>query len=121
MSLNEPLTLLATPAEVDAWLVRHPDSALLKLGTCHKNDVALAHARGHLDGRADIPFAIIHVVEARAASNRVAELTGVRHESPQLFFFKEGRAVFDRDNWDITSETVAEGLRLHFAAAAQRA
>ena len=35
------------------------------------------------------------VVEARAASNRVAEITGVTHESPQIFLFKDGKAVFE--------------------------
>jgi bacillithiol system protein YtxJ len=54
------------------------------------------------------------VVEARMASNRVAEITGIQHESPQLLLFKDGKAVFDRDNWDITAESLAEALEAHF-------
>jgi bacillithiol system protein YtxJ len=50
------------------------------------------------------------VVEARPASNHVASLTGITHESPQFILFRGGKAVFDRDNWDITDEAVAEGL-----------
>jgi len=69
----------------------------------------------HLDGREDLPLGIIRVVEARRASNRVAELTGVVHESPQLFLFKDGKAVFDRDNWDITGEAIAEALERSLA------
>ena len=45
----------------------------------------------------------------------MASLTGIVHESPQLIFFKDGKAVFDRDNWDITDEAVAEGLEGHLA------
>jgi bacillithiol system protein YtxJ len=54
------------------------------------------------------------VVEARPASNHVATRTGITHESPQIIFFKDGKAVFDRDNWDITGEAVAEALESHF-------
>jgi len=50
-------------------------------------------------------------MEARPASNHVASLTGIVHESPQLILFRDGKAVFDRDNWDITAEAVAEGLQ----------
>jgi bacillithiol system protein YtxJ len=45
----------------------------------------------------------------------VAEVAGVVHESPQILLFKEGKAVFDRDNWDITQESIAEALEGHFA------
>jgi bacillithiol system protein YtxJ len=63
---------------------------------------------------------IIRVVEARTASNHVAALTGITHESPQLILFKDGKAVFDRDNWDITGEAVAEGLEGHFSRVSSR-
>jgi hypothetical protein len=33
--------------------------------------------------------------------------------------FRGGRAVFDRDNWDITDEAVAEGLQALAAAPAE--
>jgi bacillithiol system protein YtxJ len=54
------------------------------------------------------------VVEARKASNRVAEMTGIQHESPQLLLFKDGKAVYDRDNWDITPESISQALDAHF-------
>ncbi len=121
MSLADRARVLKTPDEVDAFLRDHPDSALLKLGTCHITDKAFAQVRAHLEPRADIPLALIRVVEARPASNHVAALTGVRHESPQLFFFRAGQPVFDRNNWGITSEAVAEALRIHFAPATSQA
>ncbi len=118
MSLKARARLLTTPEEVDAFLREHPDSALFKLGTCHITDRAFVHVRAHLDPRQDIPVGLIRVVEARPASNHVAALTGVRHESPQLFFFRAGQPVFDRNNWGITSEAIGEALRVHFAPAA---
>ena len=36
----------------------------------------------------------------------------------QLLLFKDGKPVFDRDNWDITAEAVAEGLQDNFTRVA---
>lgn len=121
MALKDRTRLLTTPEDVDVFLRDNPDAALFKAGTCHKTQETFAHVQAHLEAREDLPLGIIRVVEARAASNRVAEITGVRHESPQIFFFRGGRAVFDRDNWDITSAAVEEGLRNHFVAFAPQA
>jgi hypothetical protein len=50
------------------------------------------------------------VLEARPASNLVTELTGITHHSPQVILFKDGKAVFEVDNWDIIPEVLAEGF-----------
>jgi bacillithiol system protein YtxJ len=117
VALKDRLRFLTTPEEVDAFLRDHPDSAVFKAGTCHKTNETFTHVQAHLEPREDIPLAIIRVVESRPASNHVAALTGVKHESPQIFFFRQGQAVFDRDNWSITSEAVGEALKMHFAPA----
>jgi bacillithiol system protein YtxJ len=95
---------------VDLFLRERPLAAILKLGRCGKNDAALAVVRPALEARDDVALGLLHVIESRAASNHVAALTGLVHESPQLVLFRDGRAVFDRDNWDVTAEDVAEGL-----------
>jgi len=106
---------LATPGQVDEFLRANPECALLKIGTCYKTAEIFSHIEAHLGGRVDLPLGLIHVVESRPASDHVATLTGIRHESPQIVFFRSGRAVFDRDNWDITSEAMAEALSQLFA------
>jgi bacillithiol system protein YtxJ len=111
MSLKDRIEFLTTPAEVDAFLAKNKTSALFKAGTCHKTNETFSSVQSHLERREDLRLGVIKVVEARPASNHVAALTGVTHESPQLFFFRDGKAVFDRDNWDITDEAVAEGLQ----------
>jgi bacillithiol system protein YtxJ len=108
---------LTSPEQVAAFLRARPKALLLKLGNCHKNVVALREVAAQLASRADLELGLIRVVEARPASDYVAALTGIVHESPQLILFHQGRAVFDRDNWDITPEAVAEGLRALDAAA----
>src|SRR5215468_3199255 len=121
VSLKERISFLTTPAEVDAFLKANPAAAIFKVGTCHKTQETFGHVQAHLEAREDLPLGIIRVVESRSASNHVAERTGIVHESPQLILFREGQAVFDRDNWDITDEAVREGLEGLPAAAGRPA
>ena len=115
MSLKDRIHFLTQPAEVDAFLKANPVAAIFKVGVCHKTQETFVHVQKHLEARDDLPLGIIRVVESRPASNHVASLTGITHESPQLIFFRDGKAVFDRDNWDITDEAVALGLEGHLA------
>lgn len=110
--LKDRTHTLTTPEQVDAFLRSRPSAALLKLGSCHKNVVALREVEAQLATRGELELGLLRVIEARSASNHVAAITGIVHESPQLILFREGRAVFDRDNWDITPEAVAEGLQV---------
>jgi bacillithiol system protein YtxJ len=103
---------------VDKFLAANKTAAIFKAGTCHKTPSAFEHIQAQFEDRDDLPLGIIRVVEARPASNHVEKLTGVRHESPQLLLFKDGKSVFDRDNWDITAEAVAEGIQGHFSRVA---
>jgi bacillithiol system protein YtxJ len=110
MSLKDRISFLASPQEVDSFLTQNPNAVIFKAGLCHKTPETFVHVQAKLEPREDLKLGIIKVVESRLASNHVAALTGIEHESPQIIVFKDGRNVFDRDNWDITAEAVAEGL-----------
>jgi bacillithiol system protein YtxJ len=119
MPFKDRIEFLATPEQVDAFLAKHRSAAIFKAGTCHKTNEGFVHVEQGLGPREDLPLGIIRVVEARPASNHVAQITGIRHESPQLILFKDSKAVFDRDNWDITPEDLKAALEEHFAPAAK--
>ena len=118
MALKDRIAFLTTPEQVDRFLAANKTAAIFKAGTCHKTPSAFEHVQAQFEDRDDLPLGIIRVVEARAASNHVEKITGVRHESPQLLLFKDGKPVFDRDNWDITAEAVAAALQDHFSRVA---
>jgi bacillithiol system protein YtxJ len=117
MPLKDRIQFLSTPEQVDGYLRENPRAAIFKAGTCHKTSEMFANVDAELGSREDFPFAVIRVVEARGASDRVSEITGIAHESPQLLLFSDGRAVYDRDNWDISAESIAEALEEHFTQA----
>ena len=116
MTLESRIQFLTTPAEVDAFLRENPTAVIFKAGTCHKTGEVFRHVEQHLAPREDLRLGVIRVLEARPASNHVTDRTGITHESPQLILFRDGKPVFDRDNWDITDEAVAEGLEALDAA-----
>ena len=118
MALKDRMQLLTTPAQVDEFLKKNPNAALFKAGTCHKTPETFRAVEEQLGPREDLPIGIVRVVEARPASNHVESLTGIRHESPQIILFKDGKPVFNRDNWDIESEAIAEALEGYFAPVA---
>ena len=111
MPLKDRTSFLTSSAEVDGFLKENPTSAIFKSGLCHKTPETFVHIQAHLDPREDLKLGIIKVVEARPASDHVAAMTGIEHESPQIILFRDGKNVFDRDNWDITAEAMAEGLK----------
>jgi bacillithiol system protein YtxJ len=114
LALKDRIHFLTSPEQGVAFVKDNPTAAIYKAGTCHKTQEMFQHVQAQLEPREDVALGIIRVVEARPASNRVAEMTGIPHESPQLLLFKEGKAVYDRDNWDITPESIAEALEAHF-------
>jgi len=109
--LQDRIVTLTTPEEVQAFLTHYPTSVIFKAGTCHKTMQGFGFLQEQLQPRSDLRCGVIRVVEARAASNLVSELSGVIHHSPQVLLFKDGRAVFDVDNWSISPTTLEEGFR----------
>jgi len=113
--LKDRVRFLKTAEDVDAFLEACPKAVVFKAGACHKTQDTFARVEGHLEAHVGLAVGVIRVVESRAASQRVVEITGIRHESPQIVLFSDRRAVFERNNWSITSEAVGDALQDHFA------
>jgi bacillithiol system protein YtxJ len=55
----------------------------------------------------DVPVHILHVIKERPTSLKVAEMTGIRHESPQVIVVKNGAVVTSVSHGSITEERLA--------------
>ena len=53
---------------------------------------------------------IVDVLSARPASQHLAEITGIRHESPQVLVLKNGAVVWNASHRRITALDVIEAL-----------
>lgn len=56
---------------------------------------------------------LIVVQSARGVSNKVATLTGVRHESPQVIVLKNGKVVWSASHFNITADAVEKVVSKH--------
>ena len=56
---------------------------------------------------------ILVVQSAREISRELANLTGVRHETPQVIVLRDGRAVWNASHFDVQAVAVTEALQTH--------
>ena len=56
---------------------------------------------------------ILEVQSARAISNEVANLTGVRHETPQVIILRDGKAVWNASHFDVVAADVLKAVESH--------
>lgn len=59
----------------------------------------------------DVPTYIIHIQDHRDVSNFVEEHFGIKHESPQVFYIKNGEVDYHASHWEITSKKVEKALQ----------
>jgi len=56
---------------------------------------------------------LLEVQSARDVSRELADLTGIRHETPQVIVFKDGKAVWNASHYDIKAGAVLKVLETH--------
>ena len=78
--------------------------------TCPISLAAFGEYTKFTDIHKDIPTAYLAVQESRSLSNYVAELTGIKHESPQAILFHRGKPVWDASHQEITIEQMENAV-----------
>lgn len=56
----------------------------------------------------DIDFYFLDLIAHREISNKVAQVFGVNHESPQVLLIKDGNCVFDESHLGIHMDDILE-------------
>ena len=56
------------------------------------------------------PVALVVVQHSRELSREVERRTGVRHESPQAFIIRNGKAAWHASHYDITKADVEQAM-----------
>lgn len=60
---------------------------------------------------ADADVHLVIMQRARDVSNRIAERTGIRHESPQAIVLKNGEPVYHASHYDVTAADVESNIK----------
>ncbi|HSE33119.1 MAG TPA: bacillithiol system redox-active protein YtxJ [Pyrinomonadaceae bacterium] len=56
---------------------------------------------------------LVEVQNARQVSRELADRTGIRHESPQVIVFRNGKAVWNASHYDVKAHVVSKALEAH--------
>ncbi len=68
-------------------------------------------AKGRLD-RSEAPqnvlFYYLDLIRYRNISNKIAEVFGVHHESPQVLIIRNGECIYDESHGSISMDEIAE-------------
>ncbi len=110
-SMKSPFTPLADAKDWEELLARsntEPVIVFKHSSTCPISAAAYAEM-----SQVEKDVRLVVVQRARDVSREVERRTGVRHESPQAFVFRNGEAVWSASHWDITADAVGRLLREH--------
>ena len=56
---------------------------------------------------------LLEVQSARDVSHELADLTGIRHETPQVIVLKDGKAVWNASHFDVKASAVSRAVESH--------
>jgi len=56
---------------------------------------------------------LVEVQSARELSSELADITGIRHESPQVIVLRNGKAVWNASHYGVKALEVAKALETH--------
>lgn len=63
--------------------------------------------------KVEVPVNLLVVQSAREVSRELANLTGVRHETPQVILLRDGKAVWNASHFDVQAAAVVEAFQSH--------
>ena len=79
----------------------------------HSNACGISAAAYREMEKLENPVNLLEVQSARDVSREVADLTGIRHETPQVIVLKDGKAVWNASHFDVKAGAVLKALESH--------
>ena len=104
-SVNALEALMQTSHEQPVLFFKHSNA-------CPISSRAFGEFQKYLETAATdgVRHALIVVQTARAVSNKLEELTGIQHESPQVIIVRDGKPVWDESHFRLKSETLTAAI-----------
>jgi bacillithiol system protein YtxJ len=79
----------------------------------HSNSCGISSAAYREMEKIEGQVNLLEVQSAREVSREVADLTGIRHETPQVIVLKDGKAVWNASHFDVKAVAVLKALESH--------
>jgi len=91
--------------EKPVLLFKHSTTCPISAGAIEQYQTFLESADQNLDSY------LVKVIEDKPVSNQIAEVTNVKHESPQLFLIRDKEVLWHTSHSQITVENIDEAVR----------
>ena len=106
--MSAKFTRITSGAQLDALFAESfvKPVALVK----HSNSCGISADVLHKLGEVDGDIAVIVIQENRDLSNSMADRIRHRHQSPQAFVIKDGKAIYHATHYGISPETIQAKL-----------
>lgn len=101
---------LQAEAELDAALASGGFLVFKHSPVCPVSAQAFREYASFLEKHPDVPSGWIDVIGQRPWSKRVESATGLRHESPQALWLKNGRVAWSASHGAITRTSLAQAV-----------
>lgn len=79
----------------------------------HSNSCGISSAAYREMEKLENEVNLLEVQSARDVSRELADLTGIRHESPQVIVLKDGKAVWNASHFEVKAAAVMRALESH--------
>jgi bacillithiol system protein YtxJ len=79
----------------------------------HSNSCGVSSRAYREMEKVDEQVNILEVQTAREISRELANLTGVRHETPQVIVLRDGKAVWNASHFEVTAKGVTRAVQSH--------
>ncbi|MFJ7683699.1 bacillithiol system redox-active protein YtxJ [Peribacillus butanolivorans] len=78
--------------------------------TCPVSAEAYEQYEKYVAANEELKTAYLAVQEARPLSNYVAETFDIKHQSPQVILFKNGKSAWNESHWRITYDSLTKAI-----------
>jgi bacillithiol system protein YtxJ len=76
----------------------------------HSNACGISSAAYREMEKLAAPVNLLEVQSARDVSRELADMTGIRHETPQVIVLKDGKAVWNASHFDVKAGAVLKAV-----------
>lgn len=104
------LKMITSPSDVDDILAANSRAVFYKHSTRCNISADAKFVVEQFAEQYESDIFQVNVIESRPASDHLEERARVRHASPQILIFEDGKAVANESHWRITLDYLSEKL-----------
>jgi bacillithiol system protein YtxJ len=104
-TLDEWNSLLESSPEQPVVILKHSTTCPVSASALEEYEEYLSKSPNE-----NVNYYLVKVIESRPVSNQIAEDLKIKHQSPQILYFKNKEAIWNTSHWSVTAKHMAAVL-----------